>query len=400
MKVVQINPVYGVGSTGRIALDIQAYLKSKNIDARCIYGYGREDYPDTYKMQGMLELKYNIARGRISGHHGFYNKHVTHRAIEYLKEFDPDVVHLHNIHGYYINIGMLFDYIKTYHKKVVWTFHDCWPFTGHCAHFDYINCAKWKKGCQGCPGWKEYLILGKDRADRNLTEKKELFCNIEDLTIVTPSVWLADLVRKSFLNIYPIRVIHNGIDTSVFRPVNSNVIKKQLGIDKEKVVLGIVPDLDGNKNGRHMVELAKRLGSEYIVVLLSLKTKEKLPTNILVLPRTNSTQRLAELYSMADVFVNPTLEDNYPTVNLESTACGTPVVTYNTGGSPEGVMEHFGEVVEKGNLDQLTQSVRKWAHMDTEYLFQKIDVSSLDKNVFAKKYLKLYSGDCLELCQM
>ena len=393
MKVVQINSVYGIGSTGGIAMNIQNYLKKSGIESRCIYGYGKGDYPDTYKMQKTLELKYNIARGRITGHHGFYNRHATRNAIDYMKMYDPDIIHLHNIHGYYINIEMLFEYIKQYQKKVIWTFHDCWPFTGHCSCFDMINCEKWKNGCKGCPGWNEDLILGRDRAWKNYEEKKRLFSKINDMTIVTPSSWLADNVRKSFLSEYPIKVIHNGIDTRLYRPIKDVALKEQLGGGKKKIVLGITPDLDGNKNGRDMVKLAELLGSDYMMVIVALKTREKLPSNVYVLPRIIEREKMARIYSLADVFVNPTLQDNFPTVNLESIACGTPVITYNTGGSPEGIIGKFGDVVPKHDVEQLAECVKKWTSVEYEVQWNKIDRSVLSKEVFAEQYIKLYNGE-------
>lgn len=390
MKIVQINSVYGVGSTGRIAMDLQNYMLENGIDARTIYGYGNGDYENTFKMQSNTELKLNIALGRITGHHGFYNYFPTKRAIAYLEQEKPDVIHLHNIHGYFINVPMLMRYIKKNDVPVVWTFHDCWPFTGHCCYFDDYKCEKWKTGCHDCAAWgDEYSIIMGDRSKKNWIEKKALFSGLSKCVLVSPSQWLADFFKESFLKDYPANIIHNGIDIDVFKPTESN-IKQELGIEGKKMVLGIAPDLDGPKGGKYMVELAKRLGADYAVVILSLKTDVQMPENVYILPRTNSTTRLAEIYSAADVFVNPTLHDNYPTVNLEATACGTPVITFQTGGSPEGVMKGFGSIVEKESIDQMYQEVIRWTTEDHKQLSGFTDTAVLGKEFFAQHYLELY----------
>lgn len=389
MKVIQINSVYGVGSTGRIAMDLQNYMNANGIEAKTVYGYGNSQYSNTLKMQNMFELKANIALGRVNGHHGYYNHIPTIRAIKYLENEKPDIIHFHNIHGYFINVPMIMNYIRKNEIPVVWTFHDCWPFTGHCCYFDDYNCDKWKTGCRNCSAWgDEYRILLGDRSEKNWAEKKKMFAGLKSCVLVSPSQWLADFFPYSILKEYPARVIHNGIDTCVFKKVESNV-KKELGIQEKKMVLGITPDLDGPKGGKYMVELAKRLGKEYAVVLLSLQTKEELPANVYVLPRTNSTKKLAEIYSAADVFVNPTLHDNYPTVNLEATACGTPVITFRTGGSPEGVVDGFGDVVPKGDIDALTLSVKKWCQAEPQKE-RSVDTFSLSKEFFARNYIELY----------
>lgn len=402
MKVIQINSVYGIGSTGRIAKDLQNYLNDHGIVAKTIYGYGKGDYPNTYKMQSILELKANIALGRLTGHHGNYNYFPTVKALKYLLGEKPDIIHLHNIHGYFINVPLLFKIIKKYQIPVVWTFHDCWPFTGHCCYFDDYSCDRWESGCDKCPAWgDEYSIILGDRSKLNWIEKKELFSGLEHCILVSPSQWLADFFPRSFLNSYPARVIHNGIDTSAFRPLCSNV-KKNLNIEQKKMILGIAPNLDGAKGGRFMLELARKLGDNYAVVILSLITKEKLPDNVYVLPRTDNVTDLARIYSAADVFINPTIHDNFPTVNLEATACGTPVITFDTGGSPEGIRQDMGEVVEKGNIDMMAKAVIRWADYKKNNKFRRLDTKYLDKNSFAAQYVEIYKQlkEDKKLCQM
>lgn len=391
MKVVQINCVYARGSTGRIAQDLHNIMIQEGIESKVVYGYGQNPPENAYRMQNMLEFKYNIGRGRITGRHGYYNIHATKKMIKWLEQFNPDVIHLHNIHGYYINVPLLFDYIRKNNKPVVWTFHDCWPFTGHCAYFDVYGCEQWKNGCKHCAAWNEYKIIMKDRCEKNWKEKKKWFEGLSSVKIITPSNWLADFVKESYLQQYPIDVIHNGIDTSIFKPTKSN-LREELGIKGKKVLLGIVPDLNGTKGGRYLVELAERLGTDFAVVILSLVTHEKLPPNVYVLPRTNDIKKLAEIYSMADIFVNPTMQDNYPTVNLEAAACKTPVITFDTGGSPEGIQRGFGEVVEKGNVEKMQEAIYRWTNIDKKTIPCNFDRNSFDKKNFAEKYIDVYKS--------
>lgn len=359
MKVVQINSVCGVGSTGRIALSISQVSRECNIENFVVYGYGHCDYPYAEPMQNQLYLKTNILKTRLFGKHGFYSQSATKKLLKRLDKLKPDILHLHNVHGHYINVKMLFNYIAKKNLKVIWTLHDCWPFTGHCTYFDFAGCGKWKTGCSDCVQKRAYPNSWFfDRSKGNFKAKKELFCSVEDMTIVTPSKWLADIVNQSFLGNYPCRVINNGIDLEKFKPQSSD-LKNELGLDNKKILLGICFCLYDRKGGKYLVDLAKMLDEDEHMVILGLETDETLPENVTVLPKTNSVEELARIYSMADVFVNPTLEDNFPTVNIESLACGTPVVTFDTGGSAEILDEATGEVAEKGNVDELYKKVKK-----------------------------------------
>lgn len=362
MKVLQINSVCGVGSTGRIATDLYKVLEEQGHECKIAYGRGAApEGIDTIKIGTKLDNYVHVFKTRVFDKHGFGSINSTKRFIEEVKEYDPDIIHLHNIHGYYINIEMLFNYLKEANKPVVWTLHDCWAFTGHCSHFDYVGCDKWKNGCNNCIQKQEYpsskLI---DSSKLNYKKKKELFTSVRNMTVVTPSKWIANLVKESFLGKYSVKVINNGIDLDVFRPAESN-FRDKYNLQEKFIVLGVSSVWMERKGLSYFIELSKMLSNEYKIVMVggSEKQIEKLPENIIAITKTNNTKELADIYTSADVFINPTLEDNFPTTNLESLACGTPVITFNTGGSIECIDDSTGIIIEKGNIHDLSLCIQK-----------------------------------------
>lgn len=395
MKVLQINSVCGVGSTGRIVSDISSVLRVNKYQSYVAYGCGNSKEKNSYKIQGNLYLKYNIAKTRLFGKHGFYNKTSTKKLLNWIDIIKPDIIHLHNIHGHYINIEILFNYIKKNNIPTVWTLHDCWSFTGHCSHFDYIGCNKWMNICNKCNEIKSYprsLIF--DRSKESFKDKKWIFTGVENLTIVTPSEWLAKLVKKSFLNEYEIKVINNGIDLNIFKPTPSN-FKEKYGLKSKKVILGVASGFDEKKGYKYFLELANRLDDEYRIVLVGLKEEQikSLPKNIIGILRTANAKELAEIYTAADVFVNPTLEDTFPTTNIEALACGTPIVTFSTGGSPESISEDTGIVVKRGDIQSLYISIIKITKDNkSRYKQNCIDRAKLlyCKNNKFNEYIDLY----------
>lgn len=360
MKILMINSVCGIKSTGRICTDLAEVLESHgNV---CKIAYGRDFVPEKYekyavRIGGDLDVKMHALRTRLFDTTGLGSLRATKKFINWVKEYNPDVIHLHNLHGYYINIKLLFEYLKESGKKVIWTLHDCWAFTGHCSHFVTANCEKWKTGCHNCPKTRDYPASITDRSDKNYQMKKALFSGLSDLTIVTPSRWLADLVKESFLSEYKVEVINNGIDVGVFKPTKSDFRERFSLVDK-KIVLGVASVWEKNKGLEDFVKLSELLSEEYKIVLVGLTDRQKmaLPEKILGITRTNNVRELVEIYSAADVFVNPTYADTYPTVNLEAQACGTPVISYNTCGSVESV--HESCVVEQGNVIRLAELIK------------------------------------------
>lgn len=364
MKVLQINSVCGIRSTGRIATDLYKTLKDNGHECKIAYGrFVSQNIPlcDCIKTGSNFDTYLHALLSRLTDKTAFYSKRATRRLIEQIKLYDPDIIHLHNLHGYYINIKLLFDYLASTDKKVVWTLHDCWAFTGHCPHFDIAHCNKWKTGCRKCPQKSSYpasLIF--DNSKNNYLIKKKLFTSVKNMTIVTPSKWLADLTGQSFLNKYPIKVINNGIDLSVFKPTESD-FKARFNISDKKIVLGVASSWGKRKGLNDFIKLSSILEDNYQIVLVGLTQKQakSLPKNIISVSETDSLVSLAKIYSAADVFVNLSYEDNFGTVNLEALACGTPVITYNSGGNTECADDTCGIVVKQGDLNAVKEAIAK-----------------------------------------
>jgi glycosyltransferase involved in cell wall biosynthesis len=400
MKVLQINSVYGIGSTGRIAQDLNNLLIEKGYQS--YVAYGRESITEDkniIRIGSKFDNYFHVAVTRLLDRHGFASKRATKELIKKIDEINPNIIHLHNIHGYYVNIKILFDYLKENNKKVVWTLHDCWSFTGHCSHFDYVGCENWKTKCQNCPQKKEYpASYFIDNSKKNYIDKKIIFNKLDDnnLIIVTPSDWLADLVKKSFLKNYKIKVINNGIDLDQFRPLKTD-FKEDHNIRNKLIILGVASKWTKRKGLKYFIDLANKLDDNKVIVLVGVSKfqKNKLPKNIIGIERTNDVKELIEIYSAADVFLNPTLEDNFPTTNLEALACGTPVITFNTGGSVESVNNNVGRIVEKGDINSIIKIVNNL--YTGKLIFIPKICAEFAKNNFDKyerynDYLNLYNS--------
>ncbi len=385
-----INVVCGIRSTGRICTDLADALTAQGHTVKI--AYGREEVPDKYKKYAHrigtdFDVKLHGIRARLLDESGFGSKIATIRFIEWVKKFDPDVIHLHNIHGYYINIEVLFDYLRTCGKKIIWTLHDCWAFTGHSALCDGIGCEKWKNGCGNCPNLKEYPKSYKDYSKNNWLKKRKIFTRIPNLTIVTPSKWLAGLVKRSFLKGYSVKVIHNGIDTSQFYPIKSD-FRKRYNIEDKYVLLGVASSWNDMKGLSDYIKLAKILDDSYRIVLVGL-SKEQLrsvPQNMICIERTNSTEELVQIYSASDVLLNLSYCENYPTVNLEAIACGTPVITYDTGGSAESAIIN-GNVVLRGDLTAVISELNEHNYKTIKFIVNK---DLIDAQSSLKAYLKMF----------
>lgn len=360
MKVLQINSVCGTGSTGRIAKDIHDVLIRRGHESVIAYGRGGSpSYDNTIKIGYKLNNYFHLAATRLLDRHGFASSRASKVFLKQVAELNPDIIHLHNIHGYYMNIALLFEYIKQTNVPVVWTLHDCWPFTGHCAFFDYVNCNRWKTQCFDCPQKKEYpASVALDNSKRNYLRKKEIFPGVSRLTFVSPSTWLGHIATQSYLGAYPTEIIPNGIDLDRFKPIQSS-FKQKHNIDNKFIILGVASVWDRRKGLKYFNQLAKEIGEDTAIVLVGLsdKQKDELTNGIIGITRTDNVQQLAEIYTAADVFLNPTLEDNFPTTNIEALACGTPVITFDTGGSPESIDEKCGVIVEKGSTHGLIEAI-------------------------------------------
>ena len=362
MKILlQINSVVNSGSTGRIAEEIGQTAIAAGWES--YIAYGRNERPSSSKLIKIgtdKDIKLHGLQTRLFDRHGLGSRGATDEFIKQIEVIKPDIIHLHNIHGYYINMEVLFHYLKKVNIPVVWTFHDCWPITGHCSYFTFVGCEKWKTQCYSCPQKKGYpASYFIDRSKKNYNLKKELFNSLPNLTLVPVSQWLAGILNESILQNFPIKVINNGINTEVFKPSMISDFRKKYGLKDKFILLGVASVWEERKGLKDFIELSKLLNSDYQIVLVGLTKKqiELLPKNILGIERTESVDALADIYSTSDVFINPTYEDNFPTTNLESLACGTPVITYKTGGSPEAIDVSTGIVVEQGNINKLVEAI-------------------------------------------
>ncbi len=363
MKILFINCVCGVGSTGRIVTDLMQQTKAQGHTVKVACSAIepiRGVTPDEVITVGSKWDYYvhNIL-SRLTDKEGLFSKAATRKLVRQIQDFNPDIIHLHNLHGHWINYEILFDYLSQADKKVIWTLHDCWAFTGHCAHFSLLKCEQWKTHCKNCPGLSSYpKCYGKGNVYQNFARKKKAFTSVKQMTLVTPSKWLAGLVRQSFLGKYNVEVIHNKINQQIFKPTPS-VFRQKYQLENKKIVLGVANVWTQAKGFEDFLKLSTLLTNSYTFVMVGVSPKQlkQLPNNILGITRTHNPQELAEIYTAADVFINMTYQDNYPTVNLEAISCGTPVISYRTGGSCEAFDELSGLVVEQGNIAQVTTAI-------------------------------------------
>lgn len=397
MRALQINSC-NFGSTGNIMLGISQLAKVEPNECRVCVPLQRDNCKK--EVDGQIFIGNRVSRNihlhlaKLTGYNGSFSYLSTRRFIKKIMEYKPDVIHLHNLHNCYINLPVLFDYIKRDSIPVIWTLHDCWSFTGHCPHFTMVKCDKWKTGCYDCPSYCEYPASRFDNSKKMYRLKKKWFTGVPNMTIVTPSQWLADLVKESYLKDYPVKVIHNGIDLDIFKPTPSN-FRQKYGIDDGKyIILGVAFGWGKRKGLDVFIELAERLDSEkYQIVLVGTDDNidKHLPSNIIAIHRTQNQIELAEIYSAADLFVQPTREENYPTVNMESIACGTPVLTFRTGGSPEIVDETCGSVVDCDDVDAMESELKRICEMQpysTAACLEK--ARAFDKQDRFKEYIDLY----------
>ena len=392
MKVLFINAVCGSGSTGKIIVDLLKTLMENGHEGKIAYGVGEckgVAQKHTIKIGSSLGIKYHNLLARVTDHTGLYSKKATKKLIVEINKYKPDVIHLHNLHGYYINYEILFEYLKRANIPVIWTLHDCWSFTGHCAYFSKINCEKWKTKCEKCKQLRRYPVCYlKGDVEYNYLNKKKCFTDVRNMTIVTPSKWLGDLVRKSYLSEYSLHVIPNGIDTKIFYPTKQEFRSKN-NLQTKKIILAVANAWNERKGFGDLIKLAERLDETYqlVVVGVSKKQLKEMPLNIIGIERTSSAQQLADIYSSADIFINTTYEENYPTVNLEAQACGLPVISYDTGGCSETIKNQKSILVETGNVEDLEKAIKKGVE---KIAYKDIAKMGLDKSECYQQYLELY----------
>lgn len=390
MNIVQINATCGSGSTGKICVSVSELLNKNNVPNSIIYSNGHSDYPNGIKVGCNVYIKFQAFYSRILGNYGFNSFLATKKIIRLLDQLKPDIVHLHNLHSHNCNIGKVLDFLRKKRIKIFWTFHDCWAFTAYCPYFDISKCDYWKTECHNCCQRKSYSWFF-DRSRYLYKKKKDAMTEL-DLTIITPSQWLADQVKMSFLKDYPVKVINNGMDLSVFKPTESG-FRDRYGLVGKNVVLGVAFGWGLRKGLDVFIELSKRLPENYSIVLVGTddRVDTTLSANIIPIHRTQNQTELAEIYTAADVFANPTREEVLGHVNIESLACGTPVVTFKTGGSPECIDETCGSVVDCDDVDAMESEIRRICEKKP---YSKeaciLHAKKFDMNERFEEYVKLY----------
>lgn len=359
MRILQINTVANVGSTGKIA----EYIGDEILKAggESFIAFGRNQKPSSSKLIQIgekLDYLLHALNTRLSDRVGFASRRATKDFIKEIDRVNPDIIHLHNLHGYYINIELLFEYIKQQSIPVIWTLHDCWAFTGHCTHFSFVGCDKWKAQCNHCPQTVRYPESWFDNSRKNYNDKKRIFNSIDHLTLVPVSNWLKDQLEQSYLN-YPVKVIKNGIDLENFNVRKETNIREKHQLNDEFIMLAVASVWDSRKGLDDLIKFSGLLEKKERIIIIGLTAKqsEKLPAGIIAVEKTENIAEMADYYSEADVFLNLTLEDTYPTTNLEAIACGTPVITYNTGGSVEAVDGETGAIVPQHDFKSLREQI-------------------------------------------
>lgn len=395
MTVVQINSECGRGSTGRIACAISDLLSESGVENYVLYsGNHKSDYPKGIQINHKSSIRIHQLLSRVFGDQGFHSLFSTLRLVRTLRKLRPDVILLHNLHGYYLHVGVLFRFLKRYRKPVFWTLHDCWAFTGHCAHFLRVGCDKWETLCFQCPALRNYPYSWFfDRSKGIYRRKKKLFSALDQLRLITPSEWLAGLVQRSFLRERPVTVIRNGINLDVFSPVKSD-FRARYGIDDQFMILGVASVWNESKGLDLFLSLSERRPAWRIVLVgVDEQLEKKLPSAVIGIRRTSDRGELAKIYSAADVFLNPTREDTYPTVNMEAIACGTPVVSFEVGGSPEMLSPETGIVLKDRSVEAVIEGLEQLQcdRRNPEQL--RAAASRFDEKQCLSAYLALLCGE-------
>lgn len=393
MKVLMINVVSGVRSTGRICTDLATVLQNQGHEVKI--AYGRENVPERFKNISIkigsdIDIKLHGVKSRLFDGAGFGSKRATLEFINWVEEYNPDVIHLHNLHGYYINIEVLFNYLKRSQKKIIWTLHDCWAFTGHCCYYSAAECDKWLIGCEKCPQKLAYPKSFIDLSKENYWKKKELFTSLKNLVLITPSEWLAGEVKKSFMNSYKVTAIPNGIDLEKYRPTKAN-FKEVHNITNKFMLLGVASVWQKRKGLDDFIKLRSILPERYSIVLIGLSKKQinTLPSGIIGLQHTDCIEDLVDIYSSADIFLNLSVEETMGLTTIEAMACNTPSVVYNATALPEVITDNSGAIVEKHNFNELVNTIRQ-IEKNIETFNPRVQACKYGKFVRYNEYIRVY----------
>ncbi len=397
-KLIQINTVCNT-STGKLMGDIQRKANVSGYETLSIVGR-RNPFSDLpcIKIGNGLSFWIHVAINTVFDRQGYASYFVTRRMIQKLRQERPDIIHLHNLHGYYMNLPLLFDYLsKEFSGKIFWTFHDCWPFTGHCAYFTAVGCDKWEKECGKCPNKRVYPIsLLADASRKNYTDKKKMFTGLKNLTIIVPSKWMEEMVKKSFFCNYPVVTVNNGIDLKVFsyrRPLDELYEKYDIGREK-KIILGVANIWDARKGLSDFLALAEKLPVEYQIFLVGLSSRQikRLPSNVKGIRRTQEKKELVMLYSCASIFMNPSIEESFSLVTVEAIACGTPVIVLDTSAVKELVCDENGIILKKHDVVDYLDAIRTLQERELSREQISQTAKKYDVDEYAKRIVDLYGS--------
>ena len=398
-KLLQINVDATNGSNGGVARYIGDLVYDKGWESYLFYGRNSiaSKTSKIFRIGNGIDIIMHGLESLLLGNHGLASRRVTKRLIRKIKEISPDIIHLHNIHGYFLNYKILFDYLNNSSIPVVWTFHDCWPFTGHCAHFVTKKCNKWQDHCMECPlihSYPKSLVI--DNSFKNFDIKKELFTSNSNITITTVSEWLGDLVKQSFFKDKPIEVITNGVDHNVFRYRDPSRIRNQYDIQNDIVLLGVASTWTKEKGLEDYIKLSKKLPDSFKIILIGLSESQlnHIPANIIGVKRTSNLDELVEFYSACDISLNLSYQETFGLTTIEAMSCGAPCIVYDTTASPELVTNETGVIVPAGDINKLYDAILQIMNCGGRSNFSINCINRVNKNYLSscnyQKYVDLY----------
>lgn len=398
IKIVQINTTLNVGSHGKIAEQIGMKIIESRFDSYIAYGRDmHESHSHSIKIGGSVSIFFHYLMTRLFDAHGLWSRSATRHFVNQLKVLKPDLIHLHNIHGYYLNYPILFKYLSELRIPVVWTLHDCWPMMGHCSNPDNEGCERWMKECYNCPLKhrdypQSYLF---DNSRRNYRLKKEFFTSLDNLHVVVVSNWLKTIVERSFLKRFPIDVIYNGIDVGIFKPTENN-LREKLNLQDKFVILGVSNVWNSYKGFNDFISLANSLDNSFCIILIGVNNHQikLLPPNIIGVPKTDNQLELVKYYSMADVVMSLSYQETFGLTIVEGMACGTPAIVYNRTATPELVTKETGIVAHAGSTDSIMEAIaqiKSKSKKSYSVACRKRAVEHFNKEDRCQDYINLYN---------
>lgn len=395
-RIAQLNVVCN-GSTGRIMKDLQREALNNEFEVKVFYGRRKAmDKLDSVKFSNFISFFIHMFITFLFNKHGHGSYLPTKRLIKKLKKFNPDIIHIHNIHGYYLNYPVLFSYLeKDFKGKIIWTLHDCWPYTGHCSHYAAVGCRKWETGCNNCPQKFDYPYSWFfDTSESEYILKKKYFTSVNSLCIVTPSHWMKTMAQKSFLNKYDIKVIQNWIDLDRFVPCYDSAVYGKYNIPENKKILLSVSNIWTNKKGLDkLMELSSQIDDNYCMVLVGLNSYQinKLPDGVIGIRRTDNVKELINLYSISYVLINASLEESFSLVTVEAMACNTPVIALNSTALPELISDENGILITENEIGCYLNAINKVGCITRKDNAIRKTVEKFNKRVLIKQYIDLYN---------